>query len=817
MMRNGVVRSSTNVGAVLGWVALVIVVAGLALPNAVVAQESGEASEDDGGAVELTPPSEMEDEEESTDDDSSSDDEESGSSETEGGERSDKETAEDEALAVPEVEVVGETEDEAERHPGSAEKISQEELGNQVPLNTNEAIRMVPGVHVQPEEGMGLRQNIGIRGLNPTRSRKVHVMEDGVPIALAPYGEPEMYYSPPVERMSGIEIVKGSGSILYGPQTIGGVINYITPQPPDEFTLETEARGGTFGYYQGQVSVGDTQGDVGYWFNGMHQRFEGHRDLNLEMTDVTSKFKLDLGSTQSLSLKLNYYDEWSRSTYLGLTQPQYEHDPSANYASNDRFKIRRLGAQITHVAVPSETLMLETRLYTHNIQRNWRRQDFDRRPDCQQENCYVRVIDGQGRNVPNDETQWPNDRSGVFFRNSTGNRNREFTVGGLEPRATIYADMGPVDYELQTGFRLHIEETDERRIDGNHSTSPTGTIRDDDLRIGRALAAYALNKFAFFDEKLALSPGLRFESLWTERTIYRTRVNGEPTDLDPFGHETNHIMALIPGLGVSYNFIEPLTAFGGVHRGFAPPRTKDAITKEGRRLALEPEYSWNYEVGLRAKHEKWLKAEATAFLLDFQNQIIAPAESGGAVSVDPESNDPGTLAAVQGGQTLHRGLEVGTTYDPATMAGLGFKLPVSAAYTFVDARFTDGWNTAIEGNELPYSPRHRIAGRVGFIHPTGLKVQVDGDWLSGQYTDKVETVQPNRAGLVGWIDSRFLLDANIQFTAEQWGVTGILAGKNLLNEQYISSRAPRGIKPGLFRHVYAGLRWDSASLRGGGE
>jgi outer membrane receptor for Fe3+-dicitrate len=53
-----------------------------------------------------------------------------------------------------------------------------------------------------------------------------------------------MYYTPSIDRMSSVEIVKGSGSILFGPQTIGGVINYITPDPPQEslFQLNLKLR-----------------------------------------------------------------------------------------------------------------------------------------------------------------------------------------------------------------------------------------------------------------------------------------------------------------------------------------------------------------------------------------------------------------------------------------------------------------------------------------------------------------------------------------------------------------------------------------------
>ena len=97
----------------------------------------------------------------------------------------------------------------------------------------NEALRKVPGVFARDEEGFGLRPNLGIRGLNPTRSSKVLLLEDGIPITYAPYGDNATYYHPPVERFDHIEVLKGSGQILFGPHTVGGVINYITPAVPD--------------------------------------------------------------------------------------------------------------------------------------------------------------------------------------------------------------------------------------------------------------------------------------------------------------------------------------------------------------------------------------------------------------------------------------------------------------------------------------------------------------------------------------------------------------------------------------------------------
>lgn len=58
------------------------------------------------------------------------------------------------------------------------------------------------------------------------------LMEDGAPIQLAPYSDSSTNYQPAPRRLRRVEAVKGSGTIKYGPQTIGGSINYLTRNPP---------------------------------------------------------------------------------------------------------------------------------------------------------------------------------------------------------------------------------------------------------------------------------------------------------------------------------------------------------------------------------------------------------------------------------------------------------------------------------------------------------------------------------------------------------------------------------------------------------
>src|SRR3990172_7152392 len=172
----------------------------------------------------------------------------------------------------PQIDIIGRKPSLLNRIPGSASLITNRTLYITQPLSGNEIFKKVTGINVVDEEGIGLRTNIGIRGLDPDRSRTVLMLEDGVPIALAPYGEPEMYYTPAIDRMKSVEILKGSGSILFGPQTIGGVINYITDDPPAEQRTTLNLRGGDYGYFTGQLNYGTTVENIGVNLNYLHKQ-----------------------------------------------------------------------------------------------------------------------------------------------------------------------------------------------------------------------------------------------------------------------------------------------------------------------------------------------------------------------------------------------------------------------------------------------------------------------------------------------------------------------------------------------------------------
>lgn len=208
---------------------------------------------------------------------------------------------------------------------------------------------------------MGLRANIGIRGLDPDRSRTVLVLEDGVPVALAPFGEPELYYSPPIERMERIEVVKGSGSILFGPQTIGGVINYVTPDAPRSPWGEALVRGGsTSGLVR--MRYGGTWDNTRASVSVLRRTADGLAGLIAGASDATGKIGFTTARA-STGIKLSMYDETSNATYVGLTDSLVAVDPYAHPSPTDRLWIRRYAFTASHEFALGTAATLRTNAY----------------------------------------------------------------------------------------------------------------------------------------------------------------------------------------------------------------------------------------------------------------------------------------------------------------------------------------------------------------------------------------------------------------------------------------------------------------------
>ena len=677
------------------------------------------------------------------------------------------------------IEVVASIEDLRTAIPGSLHVISKEDLISSKPIDANEVLRRVPGINLREDSGpVAMRLNIGMRGLNPNRSRKVLMLEDGIPIALAPYGEPDMYYSPPIERMSRVEILKGSGQIAHGPQTVGGVVNFVTPEPPSKFHGDVDLEGGQRGLFVGQASLGGSNRDqsVGWITNYLHKQGDGWRQFYYDIEDVQTKFSLRPSARHVIALKAGVYDEVSNSTYLGLTTPIYQSNPDQNPVPSDTLDVERVSGSFSHAYTISPTAVLSSTAFLYTTKRFWGRQDFDR---FDRERNYLGVLGDPS--VPG---------GAIYLRNSAGNRNRLFNVYGAQTNYGLQHAYGNLD----AGIRYIYEKAHDRRVNGDQFNARTGVIRDDEFRYGRALAGYVQNRF-LIGSRVTLTPGIRFVHYNQERHITRKRVSGEPTNVDI--RNDNGITTAIPGLGFSVRAHDDLTFFTGVHRGFAPPGTKIAITSSGENLDLASELSWNYEAGIRLAGQRSVSGEFTFFRMDFSNQIITAAESGGA-----------TTTVTNGGATLHQGFEGSLKVHWDKIADItGWSVYTDVRHMYLPtAKFTD--NDLFGGNRLPYAPEQTFGIVFGARQYGGLSFQLDLNAVAGQFGDNRETVEPSWDGTIGRIPSYQVANLAIgyEIRRERWMFEPYFTIKNAFDELYIASRAPQGIQPGLFRQVNGGLR-----------
>lgn len=688
-----------------------------------------------------------------------------------------------EEVAVVATTIVG-TPEEAARIPGSFDRIDRETLETARVFDFSEALRKVSGVTVRDEEGFGLRPNIGIRGLNPTRSTKVLLLEDGIPFTYAPYGDNASYYHPPVERYEAIEVLKGAGQIAYGPTTVGGVINYITPNPPDRPSGEISLTGGNKNYVNGEVSFGDTIGNTGYLLSFMRKQGEGAREnMRFGLNDFNAKAVVTISPRQTLTLKGSWYGEDSNVPYSGLRTDEYEENPRQNPFRNDFFYGDRVGLAARHALLIDEDVLLTTSVYGSFFRRHWWRQSSN------------------SNERPNDALD-PNCGGLANLNTDCGNqgRLRQYYFWGVEPRLTFGHPLFGARNEAEVGVRIHYENQDRIQKNGPLPTSRDGVIVEDNVRRNRAFSAFVQNRFLF--GRFTLTPGVRVERIRYERANLLA-PNPETKGLGVTG--TTDVTQVIPGVGASFNVGENTTVFGGVHRGFSPPRTEDIINNTtGGSVDLEPELSWNYEVGVRSLVRPGLRVDATVFRMDYENQVV-PASIAGGVGA----------AFTNGGETLHQGLELTSRVDTGTLAGSSHNVYARVAYTWVPvARFEgrrfsniSGFaDASVSGNRLPYAPEHLLNFNLGYSHPFGIDALVEAVRVSDQFADDLNSIEPSADGQRGLIPAYTIWNLTVNYKPETLPTTFFVSVKNLADDTFIVDRS-RGAIPNVPRLVQAGLKF----------
>ena len=243
---------------------------------------------------------------------------------------------------------------------GSAQVIRRDQLERFEYDDLGAILQQVPGVYVRGEDGIGLRPNIGIRGANPDRSKKLTLMEDGILFGPAPYSAPAAYFFPLMTRMTQVRVIKGPGAIAFGPQTVGGAVDLISRSIPSRTSGGVDVAGGMYGYGKAHAHFGASTEQFGFLVEGVRLQNTGFTNLpsgadtGSTRNDwmVKGSYVLDPNARvlNRFEVKLSYTDEVSNETYLGLTDADFRVDPYRRYPASalDQMKNHRAGAVLAH-------------------------------------------------------------------------------------------------------------------------------------------------------------------------------------------------------------------------------------------------------------------------------------------------------------------------------------------------------------------------------------------------------------------------------------------------------------------------------------
>jgi Fe(3+) dicitrate transport protein len=674
---------------------------------------------------------------------------------------------------------------------GAAAYISDEEIRQAGYLNLNQILAKVPGVYTRDEDGFGQFPNISLRGVDGTRSEKVTVMEDGILTAPSPYSAPAAYYSPKVARMAGIELMKGSSQVRYGPQTTGGVINFLSTAVPDERRFYSRSTYGSYNTQFNHTWYGDTvdvsSGRFGYLLELHSQKSDGLRDVDFSSGDtgfdlfepmIKLFWEPNTALKQKFEMKVGYTDLDSNESYTGLTEADLGADPDRRYAATqfDRFTAEQWRTYLKWIAEPSDALRIESAVYFNQFEREW-----DKIDQVAGTALHEALLDPARVGILNGTAPGQ-------FRNTNNLRDHEGY--GWQNQANFRFDTGALAHDLAVGLRLHYDRVDalaQRTIyTGNGAgafTPAPGPITNNGTNEAFATAVYVEDTIT--TGKLTLRPGVRYEHLSLDYT--------NPGGTNFSGDEE----LFTAGIGASYEFTPESVLFGGIYRGVAAPSPQAYLVN-----GVENEESIGYEIGYRYQRDSF-GAEAAAFYTDF-NQLISTDAGFGFTNTNQNA---GTAEVF--------GLEMLVEYDAAETLQTGFGLPVYLSATWTQAQFTGGnliagggggvYAGARDGNDIPYVPEWKLAAGVGITGENwGVNldmVYTSSSWGTGYNGDTRPGTQTIRDGRIPAL-LLFDLTANYQLNDNIKLLAGV---HNLFDERELVSRIPEGPRANAPRMLFAGV------------
>lgn len=642
----------------------------------------------------------------------------------------------------------------------------QEATANLATNNARQVLGRVAGLNIWESDGAGLQLGIGGRGLSPNRTSHFNTRQDGYDMAADALGYPESYYTPPVEALDRIEIVRGAASLQYGTQ-FGGMVNFRLQTAPDSgFQVRTRLSTGSFGFRNLFVSAGGRRGRADGFAFIQHKQGDGWRP-NSGFDAQTAYLQGGLKSRNGKSYQKIAY---THMRYLaqqpgGLTDTQFEQDPRQSNRPRNWFAVDwNLLAHDWELELGPRTRynartfgLYASRAALGNLERiNVADAVVGNRS----------LIDGNYRNLGHE--------SRLLHRMGLS----QLLLGLRLYQGTTTARQGDASASADADFRLL------------NPSYPEGS----DYRFPNQNAALFGEYLWQLGPQLKITAGLRAEYIRTRAEgYYRQRVfdfAGNVVVDNRIDEATDRSRTFVIGaLGASYQVSEQGEWYANLAQNYRAINFSDLrVVNPNFRVDpnLQDERGYTADLGYRGKPFKWLRIDGSAFLLYYQNKI------GQVLRADqpPLFIDYRLRTNVAAARSV--GLEALLEAD-LWQGKQGHHWQTYLNLAFTHARYLRSNEPGITGKQVELVPPVILRSGLQYRYKN-WRSALQYSWLAAHYSDATNAPRTSTA-VEGLIPAYAVADFSCSYQHRAWRLEASV--NNLFNSMYFTRRADGYPGPGI--------------------
>jgi iron complex outermembrane receptor protein len=488
------------------------------------------------------------------------------------------------------------TEQKVERIPANVTVIDQEDIKNSNAKNIPDILRSEEGIVVRDLYGTGKKAQVDLRGFGETGPYNTLVLVDGRRVNEIDLSGSD-WTQIPLEQIERVEIVRGTGSVLFGDNASGGVINIITKVPSEELTCNVETIFGSYSLNKEMVSISGREGNIGASLFASYDSSDGYRENSESRTkDIGGKIVFDPTDNLSLNLSGSYQSD-SYGLPGALTKQEMDDD---RRSSNEPYN----GAD----------------------GRDWYLK------------MGIEADFGEHGSLIADVSYRDNNSEEEFVSFNYLSK-RESETWAVTPRYVWDGEIFNLTNTLIVGVDLYWSEYDVNYYAGI-ALAPNGFSE-----IEKDTQGFYFNNEISLMENLFFSLGARHEK--AEYDLYQKDLTGFYTDLDDSETERENAYSA----GLTFQYAGQSSVFIRANRSFRFPLTDELILFDWMKFPAEirvndikTQRGKHYEIGVKHFFSPDIQANVTLFRAKIKDEIFF---------------NPYTFENTNHPETLHYGVEVG--------------------------------------------------------------------------------------------------------------------------------------------------------------